>query len=179
MSGTQESGETRPIALLVAESWFGNTLTIAQAVAAGLESGLGAGSVAVARAADAPHDVPGHVRLLLVGAPTHAMSLPREQSRAQAIEKGATQPAGPGVREWIEQVVARPDVRVVTFDTGLASRWSGSAAQAATKALRRHGFRQAERGPSFTVGGTEGPLAEGEEARAAAWGAELARDLRA
>jgi hypothetical protein len=62
---------------------------------------------------------------------------------------------------------------VVTFDTTTGGAWSGSAAKAAAKLLRRRGFSAPEQGPGFIVAGTPGPLRDGEEARARSWGAEL------
>lgn len=118
--------------------------------------------------------------MLLVGAPTHEFSMPKEQSRKRAAEKGATRHDSVGVREWLEQVSPRPDLRVVTFDTSVKMRFMpGSATKAAFKALKKRGFRNAERGQSFYVTGTAGPLVDGEKERAEAWGAQPGGSLRA
>ena len=45
--------------------------------------------------------------------------------------------------------------------------------QAANRRLRRRGFRPAAPPIRFFVGGTKGPLLDGEIDRARAWGAEL------
>lgn len=164
-------------ALLVVESHFGNTLTVARAIADGLVRGLGVDAVTLARAGDAPERVPTGVQLLAVGAPTHDLSLPKPRTRMQAIDKGATEGDDMGIREWIAGVAVDDTPRVVTFDTSTAGAFAGSAAKAAYKALRKRGVRQVERGPSFLVAGTPGPLVDGEVARADAWGAELAADL--
>ena len=76
--------------LIVTESYFGTTLTVTQAIASGLVQALGQGHVAVLRPSEAPVDLPPDVNLLLVGAPTHGFSMPKEQTRKQAAEKGAT-----------------------------------------------------------------------------------------
>ncbi len=62
----------------------------------------------------------------------------------------------------------------MTFDTVVAGAFSGSAAKAAVKLLRRAGFARPVRGESFVVTGTKGPLREGEDLRAREWGAALA-----
>lgn len=162
--------------LIVTESCFGNTATVAQALAEGLTHSAPGDPVTVVRPDDAPTTLPPDIRLLLVGAPTHAFSLPRPQSRREAAKKGARDATGTGVREWIANVAPAPDLRVVTFDTSIRSRFTpGSAAKASTRALKRRGFRHVERGPSFFVTDTGGPLAEGERQRAQQFGATLDR----
>jgi flavodoxin len=166
--------------LIVVESAFGNTLTVAQAVAAGITETAAPAAVRVVRPGEAPGEIPAEVRLLVVGAPTHEYSLPKTQTRRQAVHLGATEVEDTGLREWIERVTPRPDLRVATFDTSVRSRFSfGSAAKAAAKALAKRGFSRTERGPSFYVTGTTGPLADGEERRAADWGRQLAGSLHA
>ena len=160
--------------LIVAESCFGNTLTVANAIATGLSGPLGPGVVTVVRPSEAPHELPAGVDLPLVGAPTHQFSMPTQNSQKQATTKGATGSERVGIREWLERVVPQADLRVVTFDTSVRMKFTpGSASKAAFKACRKRGFRHAERGPSFYVSDTAGPLAAGEEERAPAWGVEL------
>jgi hypothetical protein len=155
-------------ALLVVESCFGCTLAVARAVADGLRD---AGTtVEIVTAAEAPSTAPAE--LVLIGAPTHNMGLPSSTSRASAAQKGAPTP-GTGVREWLERWTPG-GARVVSFDTGTGGFLSGSAAKAVAKALRRRGT-PCERGESFTVAGTAGPLTDGELERARAWGRSLAR----
>lgn len=108
--------------LIVTESYFGNTLTVTQAIASGLVQALGQGHVTVLRPSEAPVDLPPDVNLLRVGAPTHDFSMPKEQTRKQAAEKGATGGDSVGVREWIAQVTPRSDLRVLTFDTSLKAK---------------------------------------------------------
>jgi hypothetical protein len=164
--------------LIVAESCFGNTRTVAGVVAARLARKLGAEAVTLVRPGEAPQELPADVDLLIVGAPTHDYSIPGEQSRRQAAQKGATVDGGVGVREWVAQVTPRAELRVVTFDTSIKTRFSlGSAAKAAAKALKKRGFRGAERGPSFYVVGTAGPLADDAKQCAETWGADLAASL--
>jgi hypothetical protein len=163
--------------LIVVESLFGNTMTVARAVAAGLTSG--GSEVTLLRCADAPADIPAEVSLLLAGAPTHNLHLPSRSSRTQAAARGAAQGDAVGLAEWINTVKPRPDLRVVTFDTTVGGAFAGSAAKAAAKLLRRRGFGTPEQGPGFVVSGTPGPLRDGEVERARTWGAGLLSGARA
>ena len=68
-------------ALIVVESYFGNTRVIAEAVAAGMiEGGIEAQVVDVARA---PSALPSNLDLLVLGAPTHNRRLPTMTTRAK------------------------------------------------------------------------------------------------
>jgi hypothetical protein len=172
--------------LIVHESMFGNTRAIAEAIARGLRRGRGpdvlhvrdgepTDLVRVMRTDDAPETVPDEGRLLVVGGPTHAFSMTRESTRQDAETKGATDHVRVGVREWIDALDARHDLPVITFDTRVRVRMlPGSAAKAAVKVLKEHGFQRAERGETFWVEGTEGPLEDGELDRAEEWGRDLA-----
>ena len=157
--------------LIVVESQFGNTIRIARSVATGLaDAGT---AVSVLRCSEASATIPDDVTLLLLGAPTHNLHLSNASSRKQALAKGASQGEDLGLAEWIGRVEPRSDLRVVTFDTAMAGRFSGSAAKAAVKLLRRRGFRHSEQGQSFIVDDASGPPHEGEEERARSWAAGL------
>ena len=160
--------------LIVHESMFGNTHQIASAIAEGMREGRAAGDVRVVHVDDAPTTIADDVDLLLVGGPTHGFSMTRPQTRQDATTQGATA-AREGVREWIATVTPRQELPVVTFDTRVHVKMlPGSAASAAAKALRHRGFDRAERGETFWVQGTPGPLEAGELDRARSWGTELA-----
>lgn len=153
-------------AVIVVESCFGNTATIADAVAEGLRR---AGAMVDVVPADrAPTSLSAD--LVLVGAPTHNFSLSTPGSRAQAAQRGAAT-TGPGVREWIQKL-ERLDAVTFTFATVVPGHFSGSAGAAARKQLRRRQI-PAGRGPDFLVNGVAGPLLDGEIDRARAWGSEL------
>lgn len=159
--------------MIVVESCFGNTPTVAQAIAAGLARTLGQDAVTVVRSGEAPHELPAGVDLLLVDAPTDDYSIPKEATRGQAVEKGATGYDRVGIREWIERVT-RAGLRVVTFDTSIKTRFMlGSASKAAAKARKKRGFGKVERGQSFYVAGTGGLLLDGEKQRAEDGGVQL------
>lgn len=163
---------------IVCESMFGNTEALAEQVRAGLaESGARVTLVEVVDAVAADFV---DLDLLVVAAPTHALTLSRPESRAEAVARGADPGrAVLGVREWLDDVARylpptgkRPVVAV--FDTRVvkARHWPGSAARRAARGLRRAGFRVVDRA-SFYVEGLTGPLAAGENERARHWGSRL------
>ena len=163
-------GGRRMRALVVYESMFGNTGTLARAIAEGL--GPSAEAVDVGSARDTLDDVD----LLVAGGPTHALSLSRASTRKDAGTKGADPDAAAGIgrREWIDALPSSPGTRVATFDTKVRRpRLPGSAAKTALKRLRDKGLQTVGKPATFWVDGTEGPLVDGEEARARAWGADL------
>jgi hypothetical protein len=156
---------------------FGNTATIAAALAQGLAEET---DVQVTTPVDPP---PEDVDLLVVGAPTHAFSMPRPVTREEARRQGAIDVhTGRGVREWIEDIPVCPHrPRVVTFDTRVmrTRRLPGSAARAAARDLRAKGYSPLAASTSFLVDDVKGPLSEGELDRARAWGERLGSVLTA
>ena len=160
-------------ALVVHESMFGNTETVARAVADGLvEAGA---EVRVESVREAAADL-GGVDLLVVGGPTHAFGMSRASTRADAVTKGATAEAaaGPGIREWIDDLDPATTA-VACFDTRVRRpRVPGSAARAARKRLRAKGLDAVGPATTFWVDGMDGPLVDGEAGRARRWGTELA-----
>jgi hypothetical protein len=162
-------------ALVIFESMFGNTRTIAEAVAEGLSSRLVTGLTEVSLA---PTRIAEDVSLVVVGGPTHAFGLTRARTRRDAAtqaDEPLVSPAG-GVREWLE-AVERPGSRVgaAAFDTRIDKpRMPGSAARRAEKRLGRLGFWIVAAAESFYVTGTKGPLVPGEVERARRWAEQLA-----
>lgn len=166
-------------ALVVYESMFGNTEEIARAIGAGLAEDM---EVEVQAVGKAPRTVPPDVELLVVGGPTHAFSMSRESTRVEAVKQGAATSPDIGVREWLEALPHRSGTATVTtFDTRVegARHLPGSAAKSAARRARRHGFTHVERGESFYVHGTEGPLMDGETERARDWGRQVSRAVSA
>ncbi len=163
-------------ALVVHESWFGNTARLAAAVADGLRShGY---TVEVRRVDDAPDVDTLDVDLLVVGAPTHAFSLSRPATRSDAVRQGGDATgSGLGLREWLTagHGAVRP-VPTVCFDTRAdrARHLPGSAARKAVRLAREAGLDPARVTESFYVADVAGPLLPGELSRAARWGRQLA-----
>jgi hypothetical protein len=160
-------------AVVVYESMFGNTRTVARAVAEGLSSRMQVETVEVG---EAPGTVGDAVDLLVVGAPTHAFSLSRPSTRRSAAEQAPEGPVskGIGVREWLDSATAAPGLRAAAFATRVKKPVPGSAAKAASRRLRRAGCRLASEPRDFFVEDTLGPLIAGEVERARAWGERLA-----
>ncbi|EXG82456.1 flavodoxin family protein [Cryptosporangium arvum] len=161
--------------LIVVESMFGNTRAVADAVADGLAS---AGPVTVLDLADAPPAPHVDVDLLVVGAPTHAFSLSRPNTRHAAEQQGA-QHRDRGLREWLANLSpCLPGTFATAFTTRIPKKFvPGSAAKAATRRLERHGYRAAAPPEDFFVLDTAGPLRAGELERATAWGQRLAASV--
>src|SRR5690606_25738455 len=117
--------------------------------------------------------------LVVIGAPTHAFSLSRPGTRADAATKTeqAVISQGRGVREWLE---ASSSARVpfATFETHVRKpNLPGSAASAAAKRMRKLGSKPFDKPQTFYVDGMEGPLVDGELEQAAEWGTRLADRL--
>ena len=166
-----------PRAAVVYESMFGNTAQVAHAIAKGLES-VGY-AVACVDVATAERGRPMDADLLVVGAPTHAFSLSRPVTRADAVRQGAPPGRAPvGMREWLATATTAPGVtpRVAAFDTRVTKvRWLHAAAHAAARLVSRRGFERVGRPTGFLVEDTPGPVCEGELARAVRWGEILGR----
>jgi hypothetical protein len=169
-------------ALVVYETMFGNTEAIAREVASGLEYGGAHVTIRHIGSVD-PTDIAAY-DVVVAGTPTHAFSMPRPVTRADAVRNGADPVSdAPGLREWIEHlepaVGARPSFAVFDTRRDLRARHlTGSAARSATRALRRRHRVLADVPASFYVSGTCGPLLPGEAVRARAWGSRLARSAR-
>lgn len=168
-------------ALVVYESLFGDAAAIARAIAAGLEETVPADVVA---AADAPSEIGPDVTLLVVGGPNHAFGMPRPATRQSAVtDHGAVVPdTGRGLHEWLESVRAPAGgLPAAAFDTRsgehpLVTRMD-HASRTEEKMLGRLGAGLIAPAEHFTVTGTTGPLADGEEDRARAWGRTLGERL--
>lgn len=163
-------------ALVVYESIYGNTRAIAEAVA----EGLGGATVCPVHRAGAITEQPD---LLVAGGPTHMHGLTTARSRAMAVdaakedgavvEPGATEE--PGLRGWLRHLPKADGAPAASFDTRLDKppAITGAAARGIARRLRGRDYEVLAH-ESFLVEDSEGPLAEGELARARAWGAELA-----
>jgi len=167
--------------LVVYESMYGNTRTVAEAIA----SGLGA-DVDVVPVRDATPDRVAIADLLIVGGPTHVHGLSRPASRKAAreaaskadsmliLEPGAD---GLGLREWFASL-GTLSCQAAAFDTriDIPAIFAGRAARRIGHLLRRRGARLIAVPHSFLVD-KQNHLIGGEDVRAHAWGEDLARAL--
>ena len=168
-------------ALVVYESMFGNTRTIAEAIAEGLGGDPGAQVLGVG---DAGPSALEHADLLVVGGPTHARGMSRPATRRDApkqvrkpgsdlvLEPGAD--SGPGVREWLDSLGDLP-IQSAAFDTRISGSQAltGRASKGISKALSRRDSAPVVPAESFLVD-RSGHLLPGERDRAMAWGARIA-----
>ncbi|MGN8551355.1 UNVERIFIED_CONTAM: flavodoxin domain-containing protein [Microbacterium sp. SLM126] len=166
-------------ALIVYESMFGNTRAVAEAIADGLKtSGV---DVRMTLAYDAPADLSDYA-LVIVGAPTHAHSLPRTTSRTEAAEWAADptkeltlepMAGASGVREWLKRIALVGDPHFAVFSTraDIPSIFSGDACKAMTKGLKRR-LARVDTHADFLVG-LDNRLLEGEKTRAREWASGL------
>lgn len=166
-------------ALVVYESLWGNTENVARAIAGALAE---RGAVDI-RDSDSGQRTTEGYELLVVGAPTHAFSMSRPSTRAEAV-KSHSAPHRPvqGIREWLGGL-QRPssNTPALVFDTRVDKpRLPGSAAKAARHELHTLGFDTTAMAHTCRVHGYEGPLLDGEMERALAWVSEslAALDVR-
>jgi hypothetical protein len=163
-------------ALVVYESMFGNSEEVAQAVAEGIGELMPVELLEVAKAST---DL-ASVDLVVAGGPTHAFSMSRPNTRRDARAQGATHgTVDSGLREWLSRLDDEHGRWFAAFDTRVTKvrHIPGSAAHSAARSGRRHGFTQAVRPESFYVLDVEGPLVEGEVARAREWGRAVAASV--
>jgi hypothetical protein len=170
-------------ALVVYESLFGDARTIAQAIADGLSAHV---PVDVVAAAEAPTEIDPDVRLLVVGVPNHALSMPRQSTREGAVKQYGAQIADTsrGLKEWLNVVrIAGSGTLAAAFDTRsdhpkLLMKMD-HAARTEEKLLRALGLTLVAPAEHFFVTDARGPLVDGEEDHARRWGAALAESVAA
>jgi hypothetical protein len=163
-------------ALVVYESFWGNTEQVAQAIAKGLSCH---GDVEMFEVSHAPHEITEQLDLIVVGGPTHAFSMTCANTREDAFKQGASQGSKDvGVREWLQCLHrGRHREPVATFDTKAEKvrHLPGSAAKGAANAFHRLGYKTLVKPMSFYVRSNSGPLLDGELGRAELWGERLGR----
>ncbi|WP_189671047.1 hypothetical protein [Promicromonospora soli] len=159
---------------------FGNTRQIAQAIGDGLSDFT---DVRVEPASAGPDLA---VDLVVIGAPTHAHSLPRASSRGDAA-KWAADPeqhldldpdaSKPGVREWIESLSTAP-AAWAAFGTrvDIPRIFAGDASAGIERRIRRLHSRPVADSECFLVT-TKNVLVDGELDRARAWGRSLGQAM--
>jgi flavodoxin I len=153
-------------ALVVYESFFGNTEQVARAIGGALEP------QADVRILEADDVTPEHLvglDLLIVGSPTRGFR------PTAGVSRFLGRTPSNGLR----------GVKVAAFDTGISlddmkppilrflARLFGYAAKPISDRLKRKGGEPAVPPQGFFVQGKEGPLKEGELERAAAWARQI------
>jgi flavodoxin I len=156
-------------ALVIFDSFFGNTEKIARAVAGGMAQSA---EVNATRVGDLPADHLAGVELLVVGSPTRGFR------------------ASPLIKEYLKNLPkgSLQGVRVAAFDTGFSAQKVkeinnfvlnllvpifGYAAKPISSQLVSKGGALACDPQGFFVRESEGPLEDGELERAAEWGRRL------
>jgi flavorubredoxin len=163
-------------AVVVYESFWGNTAAIARAIAEGM------GPEATAMTTDeATAEVISGADMIVAGAPVLGFQLPTDKIREELYhESGAPKPADtlhPSMRSWLEHLPVG-HAPVAAFETRF--RFSpGGAIGTITRELERAGYRSLTKGHKFLVTGKYGPLKAGELERARTWAAELATAAQA
>lgn len=149
-------------AMIVYDSYFGNTEKTAEAMAQALQ---GQAEVVIKRVSEAQSDQLGDLDLLIVGSPTRAFR------------------ATPATYQFIKAIPANglAGVKVAAFDTRMnvqetnvgilkfLAKIFGYAAEPIAKRLTRKGGQLAAEPTGFFVQDSEGPLKDGELERAADW----------
>ena len=160
-------------AVVVYESFWGNTAAIARAIAEGLGPEVRALSTS-----EASGKAMADVDLIVAGAPVLGFQLPTDGMRENIAANQIGAPRAPdlshpSMRSWLATLPAGHG-RFTTFETGL--RWSpGGATSAIARGLETAGYRLLVKGRRFVVKGKFGPLRDGELEKARRWGAELAQ----
>jgi hypothetical protein len=166
--------------VIVYESMFGNTREIAEAIGEGCKD---AALDSVVNVNDITPVILANADVVIVGAPTHAHSLSRPQTRAEAVKEAADpaqnltlepRAAETGVREWL---AGRPDVPAyfAAFDTrvDIARILSGAASTKIDHKLHALGSKRLVDSESFLV--KDNHLEEPERERARTWGHQVAQ----
>ncbi len=160
-------------AIVVYESLWGNTATIARAIAEGI--GPDARPLTTDEATPA---VVAEADLIVAGAPVLGFRLPSDAIRDSIAtgERNAPTPpdlSHPSMRTWLAGLPAG-HAGAAAFETRF--RWSpGGATGGIESGFKGAGYRPMAKAQKFVVTGKYGPLREGEVERARRWGEELAR----
>lgn len=167
-------------ALVVYESMFGSTHELANAIASGLRETF---DVDVVRADQVDAAQVEAADVLVVGAPTHAHTLPTEASRHDAAtmtsdadgELQVEEPAmTEGLRDWFDSLesVTKP---FAAFDTrsDMPRILTGASSKRIERELRKKGAVPVVPPESFLVTRFAG-LKDGEAERGQAWGEQVA-----
>ena len=170
-------------AVIIYESMYGNTRTIAYAIGEGLRA---TADVSVVSVSQASQDVLHEADLVIAGGPTHVHGMSRPATRRSAIDAAGKSGScltldptadQPGLREWLADLGPCHGL-AVAFDTRMSgpALFTGRASKAITGLLRQHGFAVLAGPESFLVT-RDNKLHQGETMRAEEWGRSLAARL--
>ena len=171
--------------LVVYESMYGNTHTIADSIGVGLRS---EGEVTVLPVHEATAELVAWADLVIVGGPTHVHGMTRPTSRHGAAESAAKPGStvtlepdaqGIGVRDWLAALAHVTGTPAAAFDTRLSgpALFTGRASSGIATELRHHGFVLVVEPESFFVD-RENRLVADEDQRATRWGERVAAGLK-
>lgn len=171
--------EEEQSAIVVVESHFGNTVAVADSIAAALRAaGI---QTALWLAHDAQLVIPPDTTLVLLAAPSHDGALSTPISRKTAAGLGAKDSTDTfGMRDWIERTSGGRDRRLIAIGTAPKAEVEegvGSGVRETIDLAVHHGFSWVEEGPTFGVLGVAGPLAPGELRRAREWAVQLVEEV--
>jgi len=166
-------------AVVIYESMYGNTHTIANAIAEGL---CLYGEVVVVPVYEAQPSLVESADAVIAGGPTHAHGMSRAATRkgaAVAAEKPGSglvldaDADAVGLREWFASL-GQIATNAAAFDTRLnhSVALTGRASKGIARELRHHGATLISDPQSFFVT-KDNNLEPNEEARARKWGAQL------
>ena len=160
-------------AVVVYESLWGNTASVARAIA----EGIGPDARALSTA-EADGEALDGAELIVGGAPLLGFTLPTDGMRETIRTSHENPPkppdlSAPSMRSWLS-TVPNGSGRCAAFETRIW--WSpGSAAKKIDAGFQAAGFSSVAKPQKFVVTGRYGPLRDGELERAREWGAQLAR----
>lgn len=155
-------------ALLIYDSMFGNTEKVAQAMATALGEQA---AVTARRVADVTSADLATVDLLIVGSPTQGFQ-PTSATKQLLDRLSARSLQGVKVAAFDTRMTVE-DVNVWVFT--MMVKLFGYAAKPIANRLQQKGGDLVMPPEGFLVTGKEGPLKEGELARAAAWAQQVAQ----
>lgn len=158
-------------AVVVYESLWGNTAAVARAIA----EGLGHETPALTTTEAVGEAVAG-LDLIVAGAPVLGFALPTEKAREDIRKKPGKAPTPPDLshpplRTWLAGLPAG-NAWCAAFETRLRWTLRGSS-PTIMKELEQLGYRRLTEPRNFLVGGTYGPLRDGELDKARSWGEQL------
>lgn len=171
-------------AAVIYESMYGNTRSVAEAIAEGLEP---AAESEVLSVEEAQRTDLSRVDLLVVGGPTYIHGMSRKPLRDAALKDALDHPekglhteaaaGGTGLREWFDAMKTGTG-KAAAFDTRLQGPelLTGHSSKSIAKQLGQHGFELVAKPVSFIVD-KDNRLLPGEQDRAREWGGILAATL--